>query len=190
MRWTELAAPAALPIDLEALKLNLRLTTNDEDSLLDFYVKAATDIFERETNQRLISRNFLYELEDFPYRKDKEGIELPFGPVSEIVSIQYYATDGVLTTWNSSQYILDTARHFPTVYLAPSVTFPTTQDDRHDGVRITFTSGYGATFASVPTGIQWAIILLASEMFSKRLPVDKVPEGMERVVSVYRRRRA
>lgn len=196
MRWTELTAPAALPIDLETVKSNLRLTTNDEDGLLAFYVEAATDLFERETSQRLISRSFLLELEDFPFLTDKEGIELPFGPVSSITSIQYYATDGVLTTWAPSNYILDTAKHFPTIYLAPSLTFPTTQDDRHDGVRITFTAGYGEGAESVPRGIQWAIVVLAAHFFMNRSPVNignivnEIPSHLRAAIDAFKRMKA
>jgi len=188
MPWTELAAPSALAVNLEDLKGNLRLTSNDEDGLLTFYAHAVTDHFERVTSQRLISRSFRVDEPDFPAWGG--GIELPIGPASAITHIKYYDTGGTLTTWDASNYVLDTSSHFPRVLLAPDKTFPTVQSGRHDGVQVTFTAGYGATYASVPKGIQWAVIVLASHCFTNRLPPEKVPEGLQAVIAPYKLRRA
>jgi len=190
MPWIELAPPSELALDFELLKQNLRVTTSDEDTLLTFYAEAAIDLFERKTDQRLISRTFRLDRPDFPAQDDECGIELPVAPVSAVTHVKYYDTARALETWNSDEYLLDTLSHYPRVRVAPNEVYPVAQPDRHDAVQVTFTAGYGATHASVPKGIQWALMLLASEMFTKRLPVDKVPEGMERVVGVYKLWRA
>lgn len=196
MPLTELAAPASLAVNLQDLKNNLRLTTSDEDGLVALYAEAAVNLFEEMTSQRLISRSFRWDQRDFPMESDEEGIELPVAPVASITHVKYYDTAGVLTTWASDNYTLDSSRHFPRVHLAPSITYPTVQDDRHNGVQITFSAGYGATYASVPKGIQWAIIVLASHMFVNRTPVivgagaSELPMHLQNAIGVYKLRRA
>jgi hypothetical protein len=190
MPFIETTQPASLAVNLQDLKDNLRQTSSDEDSLIQFYAEAAIDLFEKYTERRLINRSVRHEQSDFPMESDDCGIELPVGPLSSVTNIQYYETNGILTTWNSGNYVLDTTSHFPRIRLAPSINFPVVQDDRHNGVQINFVAGYGATYTSVPKGIQWAVILMASEMFTKRLPVEKIPDGLAAVVSPYKLRRA
>jgi uncharacterized phiE125 gp8 family phage protein len=191
MPWTETAAPAALAINLDELKNHLRLTSNDEDGLLAVYAKAAVQLFEAKTRRRLVSRPCRWEQPDFPAARDGLGIELPVAPVSAVAAVQYYATDGTLTTWSPGDYYLDTVSLLPRVTLAPNKTYPTVQTDRPNGVQVTFTAGYGASYAAVPEGVQWAVLLLAAHMFSNRLPVAAgstadVPKTLQYAVDAYK----
>lgn len=186
MPWTETAAPAASAINLADLKDHLRLTSSDEDGLLAFYADAASRLFEIKTRRVLIQRTFRLEQPDFPGILDERGIELPFAPVSAVSSVQYYETDGTLTTWGSSNYYLDTVRLLPRVVLAPDKTYPTVDDDRPNGVQVNFTAGYGATYAAVPEPMRWAVMLIAAHMFTNRTTGEELPKALKYVVDAYK----
>lgn len=190
MPWTE-TLPTALAVNLEDLKDHLRVTSAEEDALVRMYAQAAAQLFEAKTRRRLINRTAVLYLEDFPMDCDDLGVELPFAPVSAISSVQYYDTAGVLTTWDSSNYLLDAARILPRLVLAPTKTFPVVQDGRPDGVQITFTAGYGASYSSIPDGVRFAVFLLAAHFFRNRSPVTgvsmaEVPLTLQFAIDAYK----
>ncbi|MBX9580482.1 MAG: phage head-tail connector protein [Gemmataceae bacterium] len=192
MPWTELAPPAAPAVSLSDLKDHLRLTSNDEDGLVAFYAQAASQVFEAKTRRRLIQRQFRWEQPDFPGVEDDLGIELPFGPVQAAgLVVQYYGTAGSLQTLAGTDYYLDATRLLPRVVLLPFRTFPAVQDDRPNGVQVTFTAGYGPTYQSVPEGMRWAVMLLAAHMYTTRTPVGAaaladVPKTLGYAVDAYK----
>lgn len=195
MSWVELAAPSSLAINIDELKNHLRVTSNDEDSLIEMYAKAATQLFEIKTSRRLISRSVRLDLAGFPAEGDPAGIGLPFSPVSAITHIKYYDTSDELQTWNSSQYVVDLTSHFPKIVTAPHCVFPSTQFERPNAVQVTFVTGYGSTFSSVPEGIQLAVFFLAAHCYTMRTPIvngtlSEVPKTLQYAIDAYKLWRA
>ncbi len=191
MGWVELTAPGSAAVDVDDLKDHLRVTSSDEDTLIDFYARAATHLFEIKTRRRLISRTFRLDLPEFPREGDPVGIELPFAPISAVSAIQYVDTAGTTRTWDPSEYILDLTAHLPRITAAPNESYPSTLFDRPDAVRVSFTAGYGATHASVPEGIRWAVLLLAAHCYTTRTPVvngtvSDVPMTLQYAIDAYK----
>lgn len=191
MGWVELASPASAPVDLDLLKDHLRVTSSDEDALVEVYAKAAGQLFEAKTNRRLISRSFRLDLESFPSQADPCGIELPFAPVSSVTHVRYYDTAGVLQTWSSSEYLLDATSHFPRVRVAPNYVYPAVQSERANAVQVTFVAGYGEDYEDVPEGIRLGVFFLAAHAYTTRVPVANgtmtdVPKTLQYVIDAYK----
>lgn len=192
MGWVELAAPATPAVDLTELKNHLRVTSADEDSLVDLYAYAATQLFEIKTRQRLINRSFRLDLPGFPSSIDPCGIELPLTPVSAITHVKYYDTAGVLRTWTSSEYILDVTSHLPRVVVAPTYVYPSTQaENRPNAVQVTFVAGYGTAVSSVPQGMRMGVFYLAAHAYTHRVPVANgtltdIPKTLQYVIDAYK----
>lgn len=191
MSWVELTPPASAAVDLDDLKDHLRLTSSDEDTLIDLYARAASHLFEIKTRRRLIERTFRLDLPAFPREGDPVGIDLPVAPVSAVFAVQYYDTAGSLQTWSSSEYLVDLTSHLPRVVTAPNYFFPVTQSDRPNAVQVSFTAGYGTTPSDVPEGIRWGVLFLAAHAFANRSPVvngtmTDVPRTLQYVIDAYK----
>lgn len=173
MAWKETSTASGLAINIADLKSHLRLSTSDEDGLLTLYARAATHYVETKTRRALITRTFRLEMPEFP-QAHGNSFELPLAPVSSVQSIQYYDTQGVLTTWGTENYALDATSALPRIVPAYSVPYPYVQSQHADGVQVNFTAGYGSTFASVPQGLQFVVMLLAGHFWANRMPVEAV----------------
>jgi uncharacterized phiE125 gp8 family phage protein len=173
MAWKELSPSAALAINLADLKAHLRLSVGDEDQLLTLYTRAAMQFVETRTRRALISRSFRLEMPEFP-KAHGDSFELPLAPVSSVQSIQYYDTQGNITTWGTENYALDATSLPPRIVPAYSVPYPYVQSQHADGVQVSFTAGYGATSSSIPQGLQFIVMLLAGHFWANRMPVEAV----------------
>lgn len=173
MAWKETSTASSLAINLADLKSHLRLSTSDEDSLLTLYARAATQFVETKTRRALITRTFRLEMPEFP-EAHGNSFELPLAPVASVQSIQYYDTQGVLTTWGAENYALDATSLPPRIVPAYSVPYPYVQSQHADGVQVNFTAGYGPTYASIPQGLQFVVMLLAGHFWANRMPVEAV----------------
>ena len=187
MSWIQTAEPAALAVNFAELKAHLRLTSNDEDTLLDTYARAAIDLVEARTQRAMISRTFRYEADTFP---DGE-IKLPLAPLVSVQSVQYYDTAGTLTTWAGSNYTTDATSLLGRVVPALGVVYPSTELGRPGAVRVNFTAGYGAAYTNVPAGLRMVVLFLAGHFFTHRVPVMpggavEVPETLSRAIDVYK----
>lgn len=173
MAWKETSTSANLAINLSDLKSHLRVTSSDEDSLLTMYARAASQFVETKTRRALISRTFRLEMPEFP-QAHGDSFELPLAPVASVQSIQYYDTQGVLTTWGAGNYALDATSLPPRIVPAYSVPYPYVQSQHADGVQVNFTAGYGPTSTSIPQGLQFVVMLLAGHFWANRMPVEAV----------------
>jgi len=173
MAWKETSSSANLAINLADLKSHLRLSTSDEDGLLTIYARVAAQLVETKTRRALISRTFRLEMPEFP-EAHGDSFELPLAPVQSVQSIQYYDTQGVLTTWGAQNYTLDATSIPPRIVPAYSVPYPYVQSQHADGVQVNFTAGYGATQASIPQGLQFVVMILAGHFCANRMPIEAV----------------
>jgi uncharacterized phiE125 gp8 family phage protein len=188
MPWTQLTSPAGLAVNLADVKSHLRVTTSDEDGLLELYINAATQIVESKTRRALISRTFRLELETF-----QDDIEIPIAPLVSVQSVRYYDSNGTLTTWDSANYLVDATRLLGIVRTASGVSHPSTQLRSPNAVQVNFTAGHGATFDAVPEGLRFIVILLAGHYFLNRAPMIvgggsamEIPHTLSYAIDSYR----
>jgi uncharacterized phiE125 gp8 family phage protein len=135
---------------------------------MQMYVKAATHLVEVKTGRALINRTVKLELPAFPV--GDAPILIPLFPLVSVESVEYYDGGGAALTWSDSNYYIDTTSIRPKVVVKENLTYPTT-DDRFDAVTVNFTAGYGTSYTSVPEGLRFIVIALASHFYLNRTPV-------------------
>lgn len=181
-------APAALAVDLTALKSFMRIDGSGEDTLLTILAKSATERIEEYIAQKLITQTWNIFYDSFGYKPSdqwhdgvKDGIisdyaggapsflDLPFGPLVSVTAFKTYADDDTASTFAASNYTLDTKGPFGRVALRMGAVWPTTVLRPVNGIEINgAVFGYGASNTSVPSAIQHAIMLTVSKVYENR----------------------
>lgn len=161
-------APAATPVSLEEVKLACRIDASAEDALVTAYLNSAVEQLEGTAKgdkgilgRALVTQTWQLHLDDFPAG---DCFTLPKPPVQNVTNVQYYATDGTLTTLSTDVYQVDTVTEPARVMLKLGQTWPTVELQRLNAVVVTFTTGYGDA-SSVPESLKAAIYLLVQKAY-------------------------
>lgn len=171
------AEPGTEPVSLTEVKAHLRLTApgaeaayTDEDTHLSTLIKAARRSAEKYTERSFITQTWKYYNDSFP-----NTIELLYGPVSSITSVEYII-DEVTTTLDTDEYVTDLAGKVARI--EPVESWPSV-DERINSVIVTYTAGFGAA-AVVPEDIKAAILLMIGKMYQDREDsIKKMPTAAE-----------
>lgn len=181
--------PAAVAaITLQSVKDHLKVTDNDEDTVLELYIGAAVAWAEDFTKRPFIARTLKLTIEAFPASR---VIELPVPLVSAISSVKYYNEAGVLTTFDPANYwgLTGDVDGPGQVILKSSSQWPTVEEGRPRPVEVTFVAGYGDAPEFVPDDIRNAVLLMAAHLHVNRIPyvtgtiVSEVPRTMESLLA-------
>ncbi len=161
---TLLTAPTFEPVTVAEAKTHARIDGDLEDGDVARWIKAAREYVEAHCSQKLAAQSWRVTYRDWPCDDDERlmagAIRLPFGPVSAITAVKYYATTGVLTTLVAdTDYQVWLEHSPPLVAPAPSKVWPTVQTDKLQAVRVEFTAGYGTTASTIPASLKEAIHL-------------------------------
>jgi uncharacterized phiE125 gp8 family phage protein len=156
---------AARVLTLTEVKMHLRINTavTAEDDYLTALIDAITSYAEEYTRRDLISKTYYAFMDRFPpdyfsfNARDRGQIIILRSKLQSVSAIQYYQ-DGAYVTVSSSDYYITNSPDFGGIYLVSGSNWPTDLDERKQAVRITFVAGYGATAASVPTDLKYAIL--------------------------------
>lgn len=155
MNIKRLTYPSTTVISLQEAKDHLRVTSNDEDSLILDCIKGATSLVETYTNQVFLSGSCVAYL-DVTEIKALEVYKLWQYPINEITSFKYLDSNGTEQTWTDySTNIVDS----PAEILARSL--PTVQTDTLNVYRIYYNVGYLSREAIQPELINWIKIFTA-----------------------------
>ena len=166
-------AAATQVVSTADAKTHCRVEISDDDTYIGTLVQAAQRWCESGSERGFGGdRQFLTATYSTPVIGFWQGpLKLPRPPLQSVSSVKYYATDGVLTTLATDQYIVRTPwRGQGTVERAPLVVWPVVQPDRRFPVVIQFVCGYGAA-STVPATIVHAIKLLVGHWYERREPV-------------------
>jgi uncharacterized phiE125 gp8 family phage protein len=182
-----LTGPEREPVQLNSvLKLACKLDPTDsaEDSILQIWIQAAREIIENKCGRSFITQTRQIILDCFHWFE----IELTFGKVQSVVSIEYYNSDNALTTLDPSEYYVDMSGDIARV--RPVNAWPGTYN-RPAAIKITYTAGYGDEPESVPAAIRSAIIMRTASLYENRQTVISgtnamiVPEGEDSLLSTF-----
>lgn len=171
-RWSLAVSsqPSIEPVSADDLRLHSRIETNDEDSVLRGYIKAAREMVEADSQRALITQTLTLKMDRFP----SDAIELRRCPVQSVSSITYIDTAGDSQTWSSANYVVNTHSEPGRITLAYGQTWPSTYS-QENAVTATFIAGYGATELTVKEQARQAIRLLAGHWANNR---ETVMPGM------------
>ncbi len=139
--WTRTAAPAQEPLTLDEAKSHLIIHQDDDDLLIDAYLRAAREAAEQYLGIGLFTQTWKLTLQAFA-----DVIWLPMAsPLASVTSVKYYDADGTLQTLSASSYIVDTVSTPGRIVKAPTYTWPTVQSERLMPVEITYVCGWSST---------------------------------------------
>lgn len=152
------------PFNLLDVKEHLRLpsTYETEDDMLNWFIKAARQIAERETNRAIMPATWKLTLDKFP----NDMIICSKNPLISVSSITYVDSDGDTQTWSTSEYVVDDQREPWRIEPAYGYTFPSTRD-RINAVTVTFIAGY-QTVTEIPANIMQGMRLLIGDFYKNR----------------------
>lgn len=163
-----------------------------DDTYFDLLIADATQFCENYTKRDLINKTYIAYLDFFPYYSD-EGIEIARSKLQSITSIQYYNTDGVLTTLDAGEYSFTKSNDFSSIYLTPTSSgWPDLQQGRRQAIQITFVAGYGAFSSSVPSNLIMGVLQHVTAMYQARGDAgdggydECLPKTSEKIYNQYR----
>lgn len=157
-------APAEEPVSLAEAKLHLRLTTDDEDLLLQALLQAARERVEMHTNRALVTSTWEEMRESWPWT---DRFELPRPPLQAVEWIRYRDVANVEHELGPEHYDAPAALDSGRVVLAYLHCWPTVMLRPAAPITIRYEAGYGAA-AEVPGPIRAAILLLVAHLYEHR----------------------
>jgi uncharacterized phiE125 gp8 family phage protein len=151
-----------------------------DDAMLEIYISAARAYAENFTGLAFGKQTLELGLDEFP----EDEIEL-LAPATSITSVKYYDTDGVLTTINADNYVLDDFSKPSYLFPVNGYTWPTAES-RPKAVRIVYLTGYGDDSDSepIPFEAKAAILLIIGHLYENREDSEEkamqtIPNGAE-----------
>lgn len=153
------------PITLAEAKAHLRVSHDDENSLIESLIKSARMYSEGFLRRAILLQKWVIKLDSFP--ADDGPIVLPYPPLQQVETFQYVDTAGDSQTLTiTDDYLVDTVAVPGVVYLPYGVYWPTPRDQRN-AVSIVYQAGYSDA-DSVPAPIKQAILLMVGHWYEHR----------------------
>lgn len=192
------AGPLVEPVSLELARQHLRIqaegspATHEDDSLIsEVFLPAARESCEQYLGAALAPQTLELVMESFPYYHHRD-IELPFGPVHAIDSINYLV-DEVATAFVDYNFALYGDR----VRLVHNASWPSA-DDSPQAVTIRYQTGYslpGASpdYAPLPATLRAAVLLTLSQIYDHCMEgticdISDIPVGCKYLLDPWKRR--
>lgn len=156
-----ITAPTVEPISLAEAKRQCVVEHDLDDALLTLLISVAREHGESLTRRSWAPQTLELTLTGFP--SSASYIELPYGPVSGLLSIKYLvANDDTEYTFDTSKLRFDFSRLLGRTILKAGETWPTGAVE----VRVRYTAGWAA--AEFPSVLkQWSLVKIAS-LYSQR----------------------
>lgn len=171
---TLVTAATSEPVTLQEAQAFMRVTTSEEDALIeDQLIPAAREWCEEWTGRQFVSATYDLSLDRFPtdeypwderrttYRPD--AIRVPRPPLSSVTSITYMDEDGTSQTLSASLYRVDTKSIVGEITPAYGEVWPDTYDTTN-AVTVRFVCGY----STVPASIKQAVLIVCQTMYENR----------------------
>lgn len=162
--WVRSVEPALEPVHITEAREHLRVDSGDDDSVIEDAIRAAREHIEEAARRALVTQTWKLYLDDWPAG---DTIVLPRPPLQSVSSLKYTDKDGVQTTWDSSNYLVDTASEPGRIVLAYGVSWPSVTLRPMNPIEVTFVAGYGNSDA-VPQRWKRAILLLTGHWYENR----------------------
>lgn len=147
-----------MPVTLDQLKDHLRITWDDEDSILTIYLESAVDYIKQYTGREITRDN------RDSYFSEFSSLEL-IGDNAQNVVINYVDSNGEYQVLPSERYIVNQHKARPYITLNHGEVWPTVR--YQDGaIRINYDSGYDSS--TLPSTLRAAILIEAATQYEFR----------------------
>lgn len=170
-------APSAEPLTVADCRQHCRIDVEDEDALLETYIRAARDRAEVRTGRQIMPATWKLYLDAFP-----SEIRVPRPHLQSVTSIAYTDSAGASQTLSASLYQVDTASEPGRILPAWGQSWPATRGTLNDVV-VTYKAGYGAghadadtanglALAAIPPNLRLGLLHYVAQWYSQREPVN------------------
>lgn len=184
-------APASEPVTETEAKLHLRVDHSTEDALITRLIETARQQCEDRARRAFINRTMTAMLHRWPA---SGVIMLPYPPLVSVTSIEYTDEDGATLTWASSNYIVDTHSEPGCIVFKNDSTVPSVTLQEVNGIKITYTAGYGSTAGDVPDRYKQAMLLTIGHLYENReqvvtaqgIAITELPQGVDDLLMIDR----
>ena len=155
--------PATKVVSVTDIKAQLRIDSSDEDTLLGYYIDAATDMAENYCNRHFITHQYkLY----FNEQVNKASLIFPNCTLEEAGSnkpINWVDENGAAQS--SDKAYIDAFSNPSLAYLSSDFPGTTLKDNAANTFYFWFNTGYGTASTDVPEAIKQAIKLIVADMY-------------------------
>jgi len=156
-------APTAYPVTLATAKSHMRITFDDDDTIIGVYIGAATALCEQILQRKLITQTWKMYLDYWP-----EIITTLFGDLQSVTHVKYTDIDETQTTLSNTKYDVDTNSVPGRILLVDGEVWPTDTLNATNPIEIQFVTGYGANASYIPDDIRNAVLLTAAHFYETR----------------------
>lgn len=174
---------SVLAVTLDEAKTYLKIPTSftQQDALITLLIQSSTSFFERFTGRDLINKTYKTYLDNFPIGTSTyklvgltpislsyadNGIVIRKSKLQSISSIKYYS-EGVLETWDNTEYYFTDMVDYSAIYLVNEETFPIV-DERKQAIVIEFIAGYGTDATTIPYEVKEALLQMIAYLYDNR----------------------
>lgn len=182
--------PAAMPVTLDEVKIFGRLENMDEDSLIEMFVKGATEAAEEYMGRAIMQQTIVMKMDFYP----DMPIPLSRPPLVNITEVRTLYEDNTnIEIWPLTDYYWHTGDDAKFMVKKSSVP-PVNTERYRGGIEIEYIAGYGnigATIieqrAAVPMPIKLGIMLWANIMYSQRtVATTEPPQEVKAALDTYK----
>lgn len=159
---TVVIPPTYEPVSVEEVFAHTRISDTADIAQVLQFIKAARELVEGYTWRTLIATTYDWRLDQFPAL-----LCPPRSPVTSVTEIVYLDSAGASQTLSASDYQTDIYSAPARILPAPGLTWPTTELERLNAVRVRFVAGYSAPTA-VPKDLRTALLMLVDDMYEHR----------------------
>jgi len=160
----ETSQPAVLPLAVADVKTYLRVDHNNDDSLIETLIEAATKLCEQATGLSLINRDISLYMDSW----DNEILPLPSAPIVAVEAIKIYSSETVSNVYLASNYYVDNKNLYsPRIVLKSGPVIPLAGIDVN-GIEIQYTAGFGTSGEDVPALLKQGILQVVAYLYENR----------------------
>jgi len=161
---TLITAPASEPVTLSEAKLHVRQDLDADDTLITGQITTAREEVERIGCHALLTQTWEQVMDCWPACDE---IRLLHPPLQSVTSVKYTDVDGVETTWDAANYIVDTDNTPGRIVLGYGKSWPSATLRPVGAIRIRYVAGWTSA-GLVPQSFKQAMLLLVGQWYENR----------------------
>lgn len=176
--------PALEPLTLAETKNYLRVEHSVDDALITTLITAARQSAESFMRRALITQTYTLWL-NMPLAS--RHISMPVGGVLAISAVSTFDEADIETTLPATSYLLDNTSSQASIIIHSEASLPTTRTV--NGLKITYSAGFGASAAAVPDAIKQGLLLHCAQLYQRRgdeADSTALPESAQHLYHPYR----
>lgn len=147
------------PLTLETVKKHLRVSIDDDDTLIQALITTAREQCEHLTGRAIVRQTLVRKFDAFCYG----GMALSQPPLVSVTSVQYIDATGVLQTLDEAAWFVDDSQEPAQLLPAYGTRWPETRAV-NNAVIVTYEAGY----VTCPSSLKTWILLMIGTLYENR----------------------